>query len=361
MALVVAATMVAALVVSHARASMAAEEGGREDPTSPEPATRVERTAWLMGTRATVAVDAHDRPTALAASEEVLSTMADVEATLSTWRDDSELSGLNRTPPGIVAQPSTYLASLLAESARWSRRTEGAFHPAVGALVDAWDFRGEGRAPADAELREAVAASGGAGIGIDPVTGSVVRNDPAAWLDAGAFGKGAALREALRALRAAGVPSARVDLGGQLLVVGGAGVDVAHPLHRDRPAAHLRVGDASVATSGQSERGFDIDGERFGHVIDPRNGRPVSAWGTVTVVHPDPVAADILATALFVLGPCTGQPLATSLDVAALFLVVDGSSVAPMGTPALDAHGPTFSTLTPLQSTPSETCDSLSP
>lgn len=302
----------------------------------------VERTAWLMGTRATVFVEAEDRASALAASEVAISAMSAAEARLSTWRDDSDMARLNRVAPGDVGDAPPALRELLAEVAAWSERTGGAFHPVVGALVDAWDLRGEGRVPTSDELRRALDASGASGVSIDPETGEIVRSDEDAWLDAGAFGKGAALREAQRALAGAGVQMARIDLGGQILVVGDppVSVAVAHPVHRDRPLFELRLRDVSVATSGQSERGIDVDGIRFGHLLDPRDGRPVPAWGSVTVVHPDPVAADILSTAFFVLGPDDGLRLAESLDVGALFLVVDDAGVSERMTPALRRNQP---------------------
>ncbi len=296
----------------------------------------MERTAWLMGTRATVLTTAEDRSEAVVASEAALDAMAAVEGRLSTWREDSELSRLNRASPGSAVEPSPDVAGLLAEIAGWAEVTGGAFHPAVGALVDAWDLRGEGRVPDEAEIRAALAATGFAGVLIDNRRGSVLRRAPGAWLDAGGFGKGAALREARRALQATGAEAARVDLGGQILLVGPSPseVAIAHPTDRSRPVARVSVHDVSVATSGQSERGIEVDGQRFGHLLDPRTGRPVPPWGSVTVVHDDPVAADVLATALFVLGPVDGHHLATSLGVAALFVVNGESGVSPHPTPA---------------------------
>ncbi|NNF14872.1 MAG: FAD:protein FMN transferase [Gemmatimonadetes bacterium] len=303
---------------------------------------RVERIAWLMGTRTTITVEAADHPTAVAASEAALAAMARVERRLSTWRDDSELARLNRVAPGTVVRPSADVAALLAEIAEWADITQGAFHPAVGALVDAWDLRDEGRFPAEGAIQTALLATGPHGVHIDPASGAIVRRDAGAWLDAGAFGKGAALRQARQALRRVGASAARIDLGGQILLLGRpwSRITVAHPTHRSQPVADLHLRDVSVATSGQSERGIEVDGERFGHLLDPRIGRPAPAWGSVTVVHPDPVAADVLATALFVLGPEAGLRLATSLDVAAFFLVADGDDLSPLSSPDMCTYLP---------------------
>ena len=304
---------------------------------TPEDET-VSRTLWLMGTRAHVEVRAPTRQAASRASEDAVRAMADVESLLSTWREDSELARLNRMPAGAPARPVPAVAAWLREAAHLSRRTERAFDPTVGALVDAWDLRGEGRIPSETELDAAIASSGSSALHIDPGSGAVTRLRGAAWMDAGAFGKGAALRAARDRLADAGITRASLELGGQVVVVGptAARVSVAHPVHRDRAVRQLRVADASVATSGQSERGFDLDGERFGHVLDPRTGRPVPAWGSVTVVSPDPLEADVLSTALYVMGPVEGLRWATEEGVAALFLHGTGrGGLVERTTPAL--------------------------
>ena len=100
-----------------------------------------------------------------------------------------------------------------------------------------------------------------------------------------------------------------IDLGGQL-VVHHEGEDerafelaLAHPRERSRIVARLTVVSGSVATSGNSERGLVIDGERHGHILDPRSGRPARDFGSLTVWASDAFTADCLATGLYVLGP----------------------------------------------------------
>jgi len=101
--------------------------------------------------------------------------------------------------------------------------------------------------------------------------------------------------------------------------------------------ATLLLRDRSAATTGASERYVKIDGRRVGHVLDPRSGAPVPAWGSVTVVAADPLAADALSTALFVLGPEAGLAWAMRHDgVEALFLVTGSEGVRARWTPGLD-------------------------
>ena len=297
-----------------------------------------------MGTTLRAEVAAPNRELALAAVQAAFDSVAVLESVLSTWRDDSEIERLNRARPGDGVAVSPTLARLLDEASRWAAATGGAFDPAVGALTDAWDLRGRGRVPAPAALARALAATGMAQFamaGLDGPSATAARRSAAAWLDTGGFGKGAGLRAASTVLRRAGVVSASLNFGGQVALFGpgpasGAWVvPVADPGERLTAVAALQVRDASVSTSAQSERFVEIDGRRYGHILDPRTGRPVEAWGSVTVVASDAAVADMLSTALFVLGPVAGPRWASRHEVAALFLVrrPEGLEVRP--TPAI--------------------------
>lgn len=289
----------------------------------------VERESVVMGTRLRLRVAAPTREAGLEASEAALAEVRRLDRVLSSWRDDSEIGRLNTALPGEPMPLSPELWSLLEEAREWGARSDGAFDPAVGALVDAWDLRGEGREPDAAALAAALAASGPESFAWHPGKRAASRRSAGAWIDTGGFGKGAALRAAGRVLRERGVHAALLDFGGQILTLGTPPegswtLAVAHPSRRGEPAAWLRVEEASVATSSQSERFVTVGGERFGHVLDPRDGRPVSAWGSVTVVAADAMLADILSTALLVLGPDEAERLAETLPEVGVLILEEG-------------------------------------
>ena len=284
----------------------------------------VEREAWVMGTRMHVVVEAPTRGAALRATEATLLEVERYDRLLSTWDPDSEIARVNTAPPGIPLSLTPELAGLLEEAEAWAVRSGRRFDPTVGALVDVWDLRGEGRIPTEVDLAEALARTGPEAFALDRRTPAVRRLVPGAWLDTGGFGKGAALRAAARVLKDHGVARALVDLGGQLWAGSEVGepwpVGIAHPARRHETVAVLEVGGVSVATSGTSERWGEVEGERLGHILDPRTGRPVPAWGSVTVVSPDPLEADVLATALYVMGPDEGMAWALGeTDAGVLF------------------------------------------
>lgn len=329
-----------------------------------------------MGTVLRIRLAAGSREAGVRAIEAAFRAVERADRLLSTWKSESALSRLNRSSPERAVSIPSGLAQLLVGLREWTGRTEGAFDPTVGALVDAWNLRGEGRRPRPEALRAAREASGwehfeietGRAEGIEARRSEVLeagwsearRLHPHAWIDAGAFGKGLALRWARDALVRQGVDSALLDFGGQVLVLGGppgAGrcwrVGVAHPRQRQRVAEELplcggsggphRTGSgtgksqtsSSAATTSASERFVTVDGDTLGHVLDPRSGRPVSPWGSVTVVRDDPLEADLLSTALFVMGPGDGREWARERGVAALLVEWEGEELSEWMSPAL--------------------------
>jgi len=274
-----------------------------------QPGQRIERQLVAMGTYLALEVEAPTRAAALEASELALRAIEAVEDRLSTWREGTELAALNRAPLGTPFRASPELRADLERAFGAWRATGGAFDPAVGRLVAAWDLRGTGRIPGDEELARALADTGLAGLELRPdapgVPGVIVRRRDV-WLDAGGFGKGVALDAALARLDALNVTSAALDFGGQVALFGAAGArsfELAHPRDRGRGILELTLSEGSLATSSNSERGLEVDGRRIGHVLDARTGQPAPDFGSVTVVAREATDADAFSTGLFVLGP----------------------------------------------------------
>jgi len=322
-------------------------------PPSPASQVRVTREALLMGTSLRIELVARTRAEGIEAIGAAFDQVARLEAKLSTWRDDSEVAALNRAPPGVPVALSEELYTLLREAAAWTDSTGGAFDPAIGALVDAWDLRGAGREPQAETLAAARALTGLHRFVFDDSRRTVARPADGAWLDTGGFGKGVALRLAGAVLRSRGISSASLNFGGQVLALGagetrsGWETAVAHPSRRAEPVMRLRLRDRSASTSAQSERFVAVGGRRYGHIVDPRTGRPVPAWGSVTAVAEDPGVADIVSTALLVLGPEEGTRWAEGRnDIGVLFLIERAGRVEPWWNRALERHLIVDSTLT---------------
>ncbi len=277
------------------------------------PGERVERRVAAMGTGLVIEVEAESRAAALSASEAALRAIEQVEARLSTWRAESELAQLNAAPVGEVIAASPALRADLELCQRWSRATSGAFDANVGALVAAWGLRGAGRIPTADELARARAA-GDFAQGFALVDRGVVRLREGARIEEGAFGKGVGLDAALEALRARRVTHATLDLGGQVARLGERAVrwSVAHPDRREHAVLAWDFARGSIASSGNSERARVVDGRRIGHLLDPRSGEPAADLGSVSVWAERAADADVLSTALFVMGPRAAREFAAS-------------------------------------------------
>ena len=309
------------------------------DPTATnaegEP-TRIERLLGAMGTSLTIQVEAPTRAAALAASETALRAIEAVELRLSTWSDDSELARLNATPVGEAFPASPELRADLESARAWWTATDGAFDPAVGGLVNAWDLRGAGRAPAQSEIDAALVAGGFGALEFGDA--GLTRTAANLVIEEGGFGKGLGLAAAAAALAELEGVVTTLDLGGQVLQIGGgeARFAVADPRERDREVLVLRVPGGSLATSGNSERSIEVGGETFGHLLDPRTGRPVADFGSVTIWSADPVAADCLSTAAYVMGPDAALAFARQHDgVELLVLEPEGGHLRARATEGL--------------------------
>lgn len=283
------------------------------------PAPAVERRVALMGTTVDVTILAPRREDALEASEDALAELSRVETLLTTWRPGGPLARLDESPAGASLAVDAELVSVLADVFAWAARTGRAFDPTVLPLVEAWGLRGGGRNPSSEELSAALAATGTDRFRLDSRAGTAARLDARAGIDEGGWGKGYALDRVAARLRGAGVADAFIDLGGQVLARGHASdgaswtIALAHPGARERPVITLSLSDTSASTSGNSERGRHVGNRRIGHLLDPRTGRPARDFGSVTVVAPSALTADVLSTAFFVLGPEEGLKLSARL------------------------------------------------
>ncbi|HEV2064757.1 MAG TPA: FAD:protein FMN transferase [Thermoanaerobaculia bacterium] len=303
----------------------------------------VERRLAVMGTVLDLRVEGTDRASALKASEAAVCEIARVENLLSTWKPGGPLDRLNGARPGERVAIGAEAARVLSEVFAWSQCTDGAFDPTVLPLVRAWDLRGSGHEPGNAERLRALAATGRARFQLDAARSEGRRLSEEAGIDEGAWGKGYALDRAAAALQKAGTRRALLDLGGQVISIGGTVVAIADPRDRGRAAASLGFADASVSTSGNSERSLVVAGRRIGHLLDPRTGLPAPDFGSATVVAPSGLTADVLSTAFFVLGPARGLALSerlrrAGLENQVLFLVVAGDRVNAIASPDLQFH-----------------------
>jgi thiamine biosynthesis lipoprotein len=245
---------------------------------------------------------------------------AEIEQALKNYEhrwsllSDGELAQLNaRLAAGEAVSIPETLRPLLAQAVALGERSGGLFDVRIGALVKLWQFHDQTRyrtePPAPEALAEALAAFQAAPpLRLDAPYGPA----PGVQLDVGGIAKGDAARWIGDRLIEAGYPHYIVNLGGNVEVAGARGerpwrIGIRHPRPADRTQSMLALlptdGREAVMTSGDYERQFESGGERYHHLLDPRTGTPARGLLSVTVVHPDPLLAEVASTALFVAGP----------------------------------------------------------
>ncbi len=249
----------------------------------------------------------HEAACDIPAAREALDSVDAIEAALSVYRETSEVTALNRAATEKAVPVSQELLGLLSHSRALHIATNGAFDVTSTPLSRAWGFfRREGRRPAAPEIAAALSRIGLHNVALDEKAGTVRFRKPGVELNFNAIGKGYALDRVASGLRRRGVEHALLSAGGSsVLAVGGGrrgfAVDV-RSRHVEEPLARLRLRDAALGTSGAGEQFFEADGQRFGHVLDPRTGWPARGALSVSVVADDAATADALATAFFVGG-----------------------------------------------------------
>ncbi len=270
-----------------------------------------------MGTTARVVLYAPTQHDAERAAAAAFARIAALDATLSDYRADSEISRLTRNAVGRPVAVSRDLFCVLDAAQSLAVRTGGAFDIAVGPLSQLWRrARRQIELPSPTELAVARGLSQHTLLTLDPKaqTASVAR--AGMRLDAGGIAKGFAADEALVVLRGLGVNQALVAIGGDL-ALGDAPPD--HTGWRvalaglrpsaTAPASPILAHNVGISTSGDAEQWVEISGQRYSHIVDPNTGLGLTGHQSVTVVAGDAMTSDMLATAVNVLGPDDGMAL----------------------------------------------------
>jgi thiamine biosynthesis lipoprotein len=240
----------------------------------------------------------------LEAARRALDEADRLEAELSIFQPESDISRVNREAHAWPVGAGAALFDLLARARELHAATEGAFDVTSTPLSRCWGFlHRAGRRPSDEEIAEARARVGMEGVELDPVGRTVRFRRPGIELNLGGIGKGYAVARMGAQLRASGVRQALVSAGSSSMLALGSGwtIDVRSPVV-ERPLVRLRLSGAALGTSGGGRQFVEIDGVRYGHVIDPRTGRPARGLLSATVICDDATDADALSTALLVGG-----------------------------------------------------------
>lgn len=250
------------------------------------------------------------------------------EARYSRFRPDSLLNRINAAAGRDWVEIDDEMGRFLDFCAGVHLMTRGCLDVTAGPLMRLWNYHtSEPRLPAAGEIDAALRLVGWDKVQRSP--GRVCLPEAGMSLDFGGWGKEYAVDAVARLAREHGLRAALVDFGHDISAVGSSPGKPAWHIGLEDPAkpgsacwGSVGVSDRAVASSGDYLRGFTIDGVRYGHIIDPRTGRPVSnGCRQVTVIAPSCIQAGILATTVFILGPEAGiQLVDQTMDAEAVIL-----------------------------------------
>lgn len=248
--------------------------------------------SYVFGTRVDLTIYGKSHERAADAMAAVLHEFDRLHHTFHAWKRPSELTDLNdaiaRSEP---AQVSDELAERLRDAQLIAADGDYLFDPALGRLIELWGFHTDDFVPVRPDP-DAIQALLDARPRIADLTidGNVVTSsNPAVQIDLGGYAKGYALDRAVAILRGKGVADALVNIGGNVMALGSKGgtpwrLGIQHP-REPRPMATLPLYDGeAIGTSGDYQRFFELDGERYSHLLDPRTGRPAGGTQSLTVL-----------------------------------------------------------------------------
>ncbi|HUT31067.1 MAG TPA: FAD:protein FMN transferase [Sedimentisphaerales bacterium] len=281
----------------------------------------------VMGTFARVVAVAKNSSGANSAVEAAFAQLRNVDALMSDYKSDSEISRVNRDAYERPVKVSEATFDVLQKAIYFSELSDGAFDVTVGPLVDLWRQAAEANsAPTEAELNQARSKVGYEKLLLDANQMSVRFAFDGMRLDLGGIAKGYAIDKAIEAMYKGGALGGMVDIGGDIRCFGVPTKGKTHWLIglQDPNRAEdwlatgetslvLKLTDDAIATSGDYRRFVLIDGEKYSHIVDTKTGRGSKGLSSVTIICSNAIDADALATAVSVMGPQKGLALIEKL------------------------------------------------
>ena len=301
----------------------------------PVSAAWFEDQAAIMGTRIHVALWADDAEQARQAIGAVFDEMRRIDALMSPFRKDSELSRVNERAAREAVPVSAELFDLVRTAQAVSRLTQGAFDITFASAGFRYDYRRH-RRPDESTL-ETLKGVSWRMVRLDPQTRSIRFTDPRVRIDLGGIAKGHAVERAVRLLRSRGIRHAEVTAGGDTRLLGDRRgrpwvVGIRDPRTEGRAVVEIPLVGEAISTSGDYERYFLENGVRYHHILVPATGKPAQGVRSASVIGPDATQTDALSTALFVLGVRRGMDLVNGLPgYEAIMIDSDGRLYASQG------------------------------
>ncbi|NMB35896.1 MAG: FAD:protein FMN transferase [Firmicutes bacterium] len=279
------------------------------------------KTRFLMDTKVDLVLYGLPAGQAESAAEEIFKEMGRLENVLSRYVPGSDVNRINAAAGRVPVEVQPETIAVVQKALEIARLSGGAFDPTVGPLLEVWGWgAGDPAVPAAQDIIDVLPLVGYQSVEIDVHRSTVFLPLPDMKMDLGGIAKGFIVDRGQALAKELSCSASYINAGGDINIEGRKpdGKDwriaIQDPRDPQEWAAIIPLQGGSVATSGDYQRSFKENGEVFHHILDPHQGMPATGLRSATVVAPDAMAADALATAVFVLGRKDGLKLLESLD-----------------------------------------------
>jgi thiamine biosynthesis lipoprotein len=283
----------------------------------------------LMGTEVSVCLWHEEEEAGRAIVDQVFAEAERIDRLMSTYKEDSRISEINRRAANEPVVAGTELFDLIRRSLDISVLTHGAFDITFDSVGQYYDFRNRQRPDADL-VDKARRLIDYRFVELDQASGTVSFREEGVRINLGGIAKGYVVERGVNILRSQGVEHGIVTAGGDSRLLGDRlgqpwMVGIRDPRQAGQIAISVPLEDEAISTSGDYERFFDEGGTRYHHIIQPTTGEPAAGVHSASVFGPDAVITDALSTSVFVMGVDEGLRLISTLpDYESIVIDADG-------------------------------------
>jgi FAD:protein FMN transferase len=285
----------------------------------------------IMGTAVRVELWHDDARAAQSAMAAVMDEMNRIDAHMSPFKPDSELSRINREAATKTVPVSQEMFDLIARSIEFSRLSDGAFDITFSSVGYLYDYRAHKR-PTDEEIALALPGINYRHLQLDPKARTIRFARSGVRIDLGGIAKGYAVDNCISILKRRGIGNAIVTAGGDSRLLGDRRgrpwtIGIRDPRRRGEIVAMVPLENVAISTSGDYERFFEEDGVRHHHIINPKTGKAATGVHSVTVIAEDGITTEGLTKSVFILGVERGLRLVDSLKGVDAVIVDDSGKI----------------------------------
>ena len=302
----------------------------------------MQKTESIMGTDVTITVVAPSTAEGAAAIDAGMAELRRLDAMLSLYKDQSELTKVNQSAGKKAVAVSPEMIEITEDAIEASKLSEGVFDVTVGPLVVLWQMRlKEDKIPTDGEIARVRKLVDYRNIVVDRKASTIFLKKPGMIMDFGGM-KGYTADRAADVIRKRGIANAIIAVAGDIWVLGRREdgspwrIGVQHPREKDKLLAVLDLNDKYISTSGDYERFVIREKKRYHHIIDPRTGKPSKGVISCTLIGKRGALIDPLSKAPFILGPEEGMKIVKKAGAEAIIVDDQGKVYMTEGVKSME-------------------------